>query len=91
MTSQKSIEELILKTLSFYEPMTYVQILFELDAAELKKFSDFTDEDLKKLLKNLEKKKVIKKLNKGEEVSWIRVMPNRNRSIFHRLLNFFKH
>lgn len=86
MQEEKSREHLILKTLSFYEPMNYAQIIFELDHEELKRFPDFTDEELKEVLKNLVKRKLVRKIEKNGESYWQREMPSRSN---RKLIDFF--
>lgn len=93
MQEEKSREHLILKTLSFYEPMNYAQIIFELDNEELKQFPDFTDEELKNILKDLVRRKLVKRIEKKGDIFWQRQMPLRTRAriidLFRRLLGFF--
>lgn len=87
MQEEKSREHLILKTLSFYEPMNYAQIIFELDSEELKQFPNFTDEELKNVLKDLVRRKLVKKISKNGDVYWQRQMPIRAKS---RVVDFFR-
>ncbi len=52
-------EELILKTLSFYEEMDFQKIVLDLDANELKNFPDLNREKIEAILENFAKKKII--------------------------------
>lgn len=91
MQEEKSREQLILKTLSFFEPMNYAQIIFELNHDELRDHPDFTDEDLKEVLKILVKKKQIILIEKDGEKYWQRKMPRRSRwKILDFLSSLFK-
>ncbi len=88
MQEEMSSEHLILKTLSFFEPMNYAQIIFELDDEELKKMPDFTDEDLKGALAILVKKKQVILIVKDGESFWLKKMPRRNRNLFNQISTF---
>lgn len=90
MVEEKSREHLVLKTLSFYEPMNYAQIIFELDSEELKNFPDFTDEQLKEILHSLVKRKLVKKLDKNGDVYWQKEMPRRNSGSISQLFRYLK-
>ena len=74
-------ENLLLSTLSFYEPMTLEKIILDFDANEIKKYPQIEANDLKKILVTLQKKKKIKKIKiaigKSSEDAWIKIYPNR--------------
>ena len=74
-------ENLLLSTLSFYEPMTLEKIILDFDANEIKKYPHLEANDLKKILVTLQKKKKIKKIKiaigKGSEDAWIKIYPSR--------------
>lgn len=78
------MEDLVLKTLSFFEPMTFSKIILDFDKDQLTFFPHFNREDLKVILTNLEKKKRIKQVVIELEAGWIRIHPKR--SYFKRLL-----
>lgn len=90
MVEEKSREHLVLKTLSFYEPMNYAQIIFELDSEELKSFPDFTDEQLKEILHSLVKRKLVKKLDRNGDVYWQKEMPRRSKGYISQLFRYLK-
>lgn len=73
-------EELILKTLSFYEEMDFAKIVLDLDANELKNFPDLNREKIEAILNKFSKKKIIEiTLNNGEK-SYKRINPARKKS-----------
>lgn len=69
-------EELILTTLSFYEPLRWEQIILDLDESFLKVNPNFSKEDLEGVLITLEKKKLIKKQGKKDPL-WLRKFPKK--------------
>lgn len=71
------LEELVLGTFSFYEPMTFSKVILDMDSEALKNFPNFSREDLEDIIKNLEKKKLIKSSQIDKEVGWIRIHPKR--------------
>lgn len=77
------IDELVLETLSFYEPMTFANIILDFNDELLAGFPDFDKEQLVQVLSHLEQKKLIKKVMQEKEVAWIRVF--RKRSWWKRL------
>lgn len=78
------LEELVIGTLSFYEPMTLSQIILDFDSEQIRKFPNFTKEELALILQKFEKKKLIKKQNIDKEIGWIKIQAKR--SWFNRLL-----
>jgi hypothetical protein len=82
----KTIEELVLGTLSFYEPLTLSQLILDFDSSSLHDFPDFSREDLENVIKKLLKKKLIKEIVIGKEVGWMRIHPQK--SWFKRLFYF---
>ena len=82
-----SIEEIIQETLSFYDPLSVTQIIMQTDMEKLKTHPNFTKENLIELLKQLEKKKLIKKGKSKDGDTWLRVMPKR--SLWQRLTSHF--
>lgn len=77
-----ALEELVLGTLSFYEPMTFSNIILDFSSELLKDFPNFDKSDLEAILKELEKKKLIKKIildrSPHKEFAWIRLYPKRS-------------
>ncbi len=89
MQIKKSSEHLILEALSFYEPMSYAQIIFELKADEIQELPDFTDEKMKLILDSLVKRKLIKKLDFNGEVKWVKTLPQERKNMFTKLIEKF--
>lgn len=84
----KSDQDLILEVLSFYDPMTYAQIVFELDSNELKKRPHINQETLPQILKALVKAKKVKVVEGKGEVRWLRVLPSRQKKWWRRFFPF---
>lgn len=80
-----NLEDLVLETLSFFEVMTFSNIILDFDNEKLKKFPDFDKEQLQEIINKLEKKKLIKRTTIGKEMGWIRIHPKR--SWFKRLFS----
>ncbi|MDD4974083.1 MAG: hypothetical protein PHY93_07010 [Bacteriovorax sp.] len=72
------LENLVLATLSFFEPMTFSQIILDFDSDLLKDFPDFDKEQLQNIINLLEKKKLIKRVTIDKERGWIRIHPKRS-------------
>lgn len=70
------LDELILETLSFLEPMSVERLILDFDSDRLQQFPDFDKETLENKLKALVKKKRVKVI-KGAENSYIKLMPKR--------------
>jgi hypothetical protein len=87
--SKKSDQDLILEVLSFYDPMTYAQIIFELDSDELKMRPHLNQETLPLILKALIKAKKVKVVEGKGEVMWQRTLPSRHKSWWRRILSFW--
>ena len=86
----KTREELILEVLSFYDSMTFAQILFELKEEDLKNDPEFTQDILRDILQSLEKRKILTKTDHNGEVSWQKQMPGKNRSFLSKLKAYLK-
>ena len=80
-------KKLILSQLSFFEPLTKGQLIFDLDADELKQLGNFDLEQLEVILTRLEAEGHIKRL-KGDEDTFLRINP-RTRTWWQRLLRKF--
>ena len=74
-------ENLLLETLSFFEPMTLEKIILDFDAKEIKKYPQLEASDMKEALRRLQKAKKIKKIKikvgKNSEDAWIKIYPKR--------------
>lgn len=82
----KLLEDLVLMTLSFYEPMTISNIILDFDDDKLKAFPDFDKNQLQEILHALAAKKLIRPVKIDKEEGWIRIHPTR--SWWKRLLSF---
>jgi hypothetical protein len=89
MSNKKSSEHLILEVLSFYEPMSYAQIIFELKTEDIEVLPDFTDEQMKIIIESLVKRKLVKKLDHNGEVKWIKTLPHDRKNMITKLIEKF--
>ncbi|MBD64608.1 MAG: hypothetical protein CME62_05350 [Halobacteriovoraceae bacterium] len=80
------LEEELLKTLSFMEPMSEEFIYLDLDQQFLLENPELTIEDLKSALTALEKQLKIKRMSSENQEKWIKVFPRK--SLFQRLKRF---
>ena len=69
----QELEDLILSTLSFYEPMSFSKIVFDMDTNALKQFPNFDKPQMLTILESLDKK-----MGKGEEIQWQRIHKKRS-------------
>ena len=83
------LEEEVLLTLSFISPMHMNSILYDLDDEVLYEHKDFKLEDLHTLLNSLERRNLVKKIKKEDEVYWQKTMPSERRSLKNKLLKLF--
>ncbi len=83
-----NLEQELLRTLSFYEPMTLEYIFLDLDKSFTDTYDSLTTQDLSFALESLERKKRIKKMKNNETISWIRLSPKK--SLKRRFKEFFK-
>ncbi|MCK5073786.1 MAG: hypothetical protein KAQ98_10200 [Bacteriovoracaceae bacterium] len=84
----ESLEIILLKILSFYEPLTIEKILLEIDSDEISSMPHLTMEDLEQVLLKMKKQGRLKCRGKGRDRSWLRINPGRIswwRRIFYRL------
>jgi regulatory protein YycH of two-component signal transduction system YycFG len=80
--------DLVLSTLSFFEPMSLERIIFDFDEKKVLAMKDFSNVDLENILKQLLKEKKIKKIKKGSKVEYQRIHPKRGwRKIFDRIFS----
>ena len=73
------LEELVLGTLSFLEPMTFSQVILDFNSEKLLSFPEFDKDQLQNTINSLEKKKLLKKVVIDKEEGWIRIQPKRSR------------
>ena len=73
----KELEDLILSTLSFYEPMAFSKIVFDMDTNALKLFPHFDKNQMLLILKSLEKRGLVRMTGKDSEAQWIRIHKKR--------------
>lgn len=82
------LKEELLKTLSFYEPMSLEYILLDLDKSFLDTFDELTTQDLLSALEKLKMDSLIKEITNGEEKVWIRMTPKKK--LIRRIRDFLK-
>jgi len=78
----------LLKTLSYFEPMSIEYIYLDLSKEFTLLNPELNVEDLLKCLTQLEKEKKIKSFRKEKQKYWQRVYPKK--SLWHRFYNFFR-
>ena len=74
-----SIENHILETLSFFDPMTAEQIILDFDEKILLEFPEFTKNELFIELARLENLKIIKVIKQNGEDHWIKCYKKRKK------------
>jgi hypothetical protein len=77
MDNARELEDLILSTLSFYEPMAFSKIVFDMDTNVLKQFPNFDKDQMLLILKSLEKRGLVRTTGKEAEAEWIRIHKKR--------------
>ena len=84
----EKVEELVLETLSFYEPMSFELILLDMPRERILDIPNFNREDLEKALSSLKESKKIKELslNSKNEICWIKVFPKKG--LIKRIYSF---
>jgi hypothetical protein len=82
----QELEDLLLSTLSFYEPMSFSKIVFDMPTSALQQFPDFDKPQMILILNSLEKRGLVRKIVKGEEVMWQRI--HKKRPFWKRILPF---
>jgi hypothetical protein len=80
--------KLVLSQLSFFEPLTKGQLIFDMDADDLKQLGDFDLEQLEVVLARLETEGHVKRI-KGSEDTFLRINP-RTRSWWQRFLRLLR-
>lgn len=71
------LEDLILSTLSFYEPMSFSKIVFDIDTNVLKSLPDFDRDQMLLILSSLEKRGLVKAFGEGADKEWQRIHKKR--------------
>lgn len=84
MDKSQELENLILSTLSFYEPMSFSKIVFDIDTDVLKSFPDFDRDQMLLILSSLEKRSMVKKTGEGSESQWQRI--HRKSSLWDKIV-----
>lgn len=84
MEQAGELENLILSTLSFYEPMSFSKIVFDIDTEVLKTFPNFDKDQMLLILDSLEKRGMVVKTGKDAESQWQRI--HRKSSLWEKLL-----
>lgn len=77
MDQSQELENLILSTLSFYGPMSFSMIVFDIDAEILKNYPDFDKNQMLLILKSLEDRGIVKKSGEASESQWQRIHKKR--------------
>jgi hypothetical protein len=73
MDHSLELENLILSTLSFYEPMSFSKIVFDIDTDVLKNYPNFDKDQMLLILSSLEKRGMVKKTGIDSEAQWQRI------------------
>jgi hypothetical protein len=77
MDQSQELENLLLSTLSFYEPMSFSKIVFDIDTEVLKAYPNFDKDQMLLILKSLEKRGIVQKTGEGTETQWQRIHKKR--------------
>lgn len=80
MDHTQELENLILQTLSFYEPMSFSKIVFDMDSNLLKTYPDFDRDKMLLILEKFEKNGLVKRSGEGSDSIWIRTLKPRPRN-----------
>lgn len=78
MDQSQELENLLLSTLSFYEPMSFSKIVFDIDTEVLKAYPNFDKDQMFLILKSLEKRGMVQKSGEGTETQWQRIHKKRS-------------
>ena len=88
MDKSLELENLILSTLSFYEPMSFSKIVFDIDTEVLKSYPNFDKDQMLLILKSLELRGIVVKTGEAAESQWQRI--HKKRSFWKRFNPFIK-
>ena len=83
MDQSQELENLLLSTLSFYEPMSFSKIVFDIDTEVLKNYPNFDKDQMLLILKSLEQRGMVRKTGVDTEAQWQRI--HKKRSFLKRL------
>ena len=86
MDQSQELENLVLSTLSFYEPMSFSKIVFDIDTELLKSYPNFDKDQMLLILKSLEQRGMVQMTGEGAEAQWQRI--HKKRSIWKRIFRF---
>lgn len=81
------LEEILLETLSFYEPLIREHIILQMDPDKVNLNKELTNEDLDEMLKSLIKRKKVKIVKIGPDVAYIKLFPKK--SLWKKLKSLF--
>ncbi len=73
----QDLRDEVLKTLSFFEPMSLEKIFLDFNKEFLLSYPSFCVEDLAAILRDLKKSKLIKESKEDGQSLWIRQYPNK--------------
>ncbi len=83
-TSYEELELLILSTLSFYEPMSFSKIVYDIDSSILLSYPNFDKDQMLLILESLKKKGLVVELATSNERQWKRI--HKKKSLWNRLI-----
>ncbi len=86
MDQNSELENLILSTLSFYEPMSFSKIVFDIDTETLKNYPNFDKDQMLLILSSLQKRSMVIKSGEGTEAQWQRI--HKKRSFWQKYFPF---
>jgi hypothetical protein len=87
-SNKQEIYDLLLETLSFYEPMSLEKIIMDIDSDRAKGINDFNKETLELALTSLQSEKLLNLIKShDDQKTWIKVF-KRKRSWWQRLWPF---
>lgn len=75
-------KNLLLETLSFYEAMSFENIILDFDSEKLKSLGDFSRDELEEILSELVKEKKLKLTKINGELRWQKVFKKKKRFWF---------
>lgn len=78
MDQSQELENLLLSTLSFYEPMSFSKIVFDIDTDVLKNYPNFDKDQMLLILKSLEQRGMVRKTGVDTEAQWQRIHKKRS-------------
>lgn len=81
MDKSPNLQEVVLETLSFYEPMIIEKIVWQLDTEKFPKDQQPTFDQLDQILKDLEKLGLVKKCDSEKDMTWLKTTPKERRSL----------